>query len=278
MSEKVHTIRDTEERFRPVTLGAVAVAAVADAILIALSWPLSPLRWAAALVAVALVGMCLLRGLRNRVSVGMIPVALFSIGFAGLAGGNAVLATIGLAILAFFLVWFIVLWRAYAFAAPVAPDAALVVLGCEVRGGRPGGTLERRLQVAKALLDKEPERVCVVTGGLVPEEGLTEADAMAKWLVSDGVDERRVIPEPRALNTEENLAFSWELLDARGHTGQRCVVSSDFHLWRVRDIARRAQITPAPTLVPAKTPAQGWLIQWSREVLVVLDWLRKKIG
>ena len=273
MSEKVHTIRDTEERLRPVTLGTVAAAAVADAILIAHGWPLSPLRWTAALVAVALLGMCLLRALRNRVSVGMIPVALFSTGFAGLAGSNAVVATIGLAILAFFLIWFIVLWQAYAFAALVAPDAALVVLGCEVRAGRPGGTLERRLQVAKALLDEAPARICVVTGGLIPKEDLTEAEAMVEWLKRHGVDERRVIPEPRALNTEENLAFSWELLDAHGHRGQRCVISSDFHLWRVRDIARRAGIAPAPTLVPAKTPAQGWLIQWSREVLVTMEWL-----
>ena len=275
MAEQVHTIRSTEQRFRPVTLGCVASAIIADAILVTLGWPLSPLRWAAAFAAAALLGMCLLRSLRSHVSVGMIPVALFSIGFAGLAGSNAVVATIGLAILAFFLIWFIVLWRAYAGAAPVAADAALVVLGCEVRGGRPSGTLERRLQVAKALLDEAPERICVVTGGFIPAEGMTEAEAMAPWLERHGIEAARIIPEPRALNTEENLAFSWELLDARGHAAQRCVISSDFHLWRVRDIARRACISPMPSLVPAKTPAQGWLVQWCREVLVNLDWLRK---
>ena len=275
MANQVHTIRNTEQALRPLVLGAVAAAIVVDAILVALGWPLSPLRWAAMLAAAALLVTCLLRIRRNRVSIGMIPVALFSVGFAGLAGGNAVAAAIGLAILAFFLIWFAIIWRAYAGAEPTAPDAALVVLGCEVRDGRPGGTLERRLMVAKSLLDEEPARICVVTGGPIPEADLTEAEAMADRFADSGIDESRIILEPRALNTEENLAFSWELLDGRGHAGQRCVISSDFHLWRVRDIARRAGITPLPTLVPAKTPAQGWLIQWCREVLVILDWLRK---
>ena len=275
MSEQAHTIRDTERKLRLLVWGAIALSIVVDAALVAQGWPLSPLGWVAAAIAAALLVMCLVRILRNRTSIGMIPVAIFSVGFAGLAGKNVAAAVIGLATLAFFLVWFVVLWRAYAASAPAAPDAALVILGCAVHGGQVGGTLERRLQVAKGLLDEAPARICVVTGGPIPDEGTTEAEAMAAWLREHGIEPQRIILEPCALNTEENLANSWALLDARGYEGQRCVVSSDFHLWRVRDIARRAGIAPVPVLVPAQTPAQGWLIQWSREVLVVLDWLRK---
>ena len=273
MTEQVHTIRDTEQRLRGYVLGAVVAAAVIDIILVALGWPLSPLGWAATAVAAFFLWLCLRRILNDRVSIGMIPVAIFSIGFAGLAGRIVPIAAISLVILVFFLTWFVILWGAYAGERPVDADAALVVLGCAVRNGQPGGTLTRRLTVAKDLLDESPERICVVTGGPIPGEEQTESEAMAAWLVANGIDPARIIVEHDALNTEQNLAFSYALLNERNRTGQRCVITSDYHLWRVRSIANKAKLAPEPVPIPAPTPSQGWLTQWCREVLVTMDWL-----
>ena len=273
MAEQVHTIRDTERRLRSYVLGVVAVAVVIDVVLVVLGWPLSPLGWVATAASAVMLALCARRILNDRVSIGMIPIAIFSIGFAGLAGDFTTIAAIGLVPLVIFSIWFLIRWSVYAGGRTIGSDAALIVLGCAVRNGQPGGTLTRRLAVAKNLLDEESERICVVTGGPVPVEGLTEADAMAAWLEAHGIDAGRIIVEHEALNTEQNLAFSYTLLDERGHAGQRCVISSDYHLWRVRDIARKAGLSPEPVPVPATTPSQGWLTQWCREVLVTMDWL-----
>ena len=273
MTEQVHTIRNTEQRLRSLVLGAVAAAVVIDVILVALGWPLSPLGWVATAIAAALLSLCVRRIINDKVSVGMIPVAIFSLGFAGLAGGIVPVAAIGLAVLAFFLVWFVILRSAYVPKRTIDADAALIVLGCAVRNGQPGGTLTRRLQVAKDLLNESPARICIVTGGPVPGENQTEANIMAAWLTNNGIDPARIIVEREALNTEQNLAFAYDLLDARNHTSQHCVISSDYHLWRMRAIAHKAGLTPEPVPIPAPTPARGWLTQWCREVLVTMDWL-----
>ena len=275
MAQEVHTIRDTEQRLRSYVVVTIAATAVADVILIAHGWPLSPLGWAATAIAAVFLWLCVRHILRNKVSIGMLPVAIFSLGFAGLAGHIVPIAAIGFAILT---LWFLMRWNVYAPKRTIDADAVLIVLGCAVRNGQPGGTLTRRLAVAKDLLDEEPTRTCVVTGGPVPSEKLTEAEVMAAWLTSHGIDPSRIIVESRALNTEQNLAFAYDLLDVHNHTSQHCVISSDYHLWRMRAIARKAGLTPEPIPVPAPTPPQGWLIQWCREVLVTMDWLTNGAG
>lgn len=272
--ERPHTIHATEQRLRPLTAGCCVAATLVDMTLLASAWPpLGWLQWACAICCAALVGMLARRTAKRRVSIGMIPVAVFSLGFAGLYSARWPLTAFGLGVLGFFAWCFVVLRGAYATAPGIRDGAAIIVLGCSVRGGVPGATLERRLQVALDAWRNHNDITIVATGGDASEDGVSEAEVMQVWLLARGVDSQRVIVEDQAANTEQNLAFSSRLLDQAGHTGQRCVVSSDYHLWRVMRIAREQGLTVVP--LPARTPLAGRLVQWCREVLVDVNWLRQ---
>ena len=60
---------------------------------------------------------------------------------------------------------------------------------------------------------------------------------MATWLIDNGIDPARILVEPTATSTNENLERSLALLRSSGHPdpsrGQPCmVVTSDFHKFR----------------------------------------------
>ena len=81
----------------------------------------------------------------------------------------------------------------------------LVVLGAAVYGERPSLTLVRRMEGALDYLESYPESVVIVSGGMGKGENITEAQAMRDWLVARGIAEERVLMEPKATSTEENL-------------------------------------------------------------------------
>ena len=202
---------------------------------------------------------------------GMIPLSIVSFGLAGASVGIRPLATIGLAVGIVLLAGFALLRSAYTRIPKVSDRAMLVVLGCAVEDGRPSKTLERRLERALSILSAQPSTCAVVTGGPVAGSTLTEADVMAQWLIEHGIEPARVFLERQARNTNENLANSVALLEQLGLAyDQIAIVSSDYHLWRARDAARRLKLPLDIMTVAAPTPPASRLQQWSREVLVVI--------
>ena len=128
-----------------------------------------------------------------------------------------------------------------------------IVLGAGLRGDRPSLTLRRRLIAASAYLKRYPDARGVLSGGRGLNEALTEAEVMRRYLVDDGIAPSRIFLEVRATSTYENLRYSKEVTAKAGaREGDRiCVVSNDFHLLRVRMLARRLgmdiQAMGAPT-------------------------------
>ncbi|MCX5044708.1 YdcF family protein [Aldersonia sp. NBC_00410] len=107
----------------------------------------------------------------------------------------------------------------------------IVVLGA---GLLPDGSirpvLESRLQAALLLARTYPTAPIIVTGG-VPRSGVTEAAAMRRWLVANGVSPQRITEEGASRSTVENATFTSKLLTARHATGAVVVTSPD-HLER----------------------------------------------
>ncbi|MCS5478626.1 YdcF family protein [Corynebacterium sp. YIM 101645] len=133
-------------------------------------------------------------------------------------------------------------------------DRPVLVLGARTRHGRPGRILTARLARALQLIDTQP----------VVVSGRGEAAAMAEWLVGRGVDEQRILLEPLAVSTNENLENAQALLpDTRCWT----VVSSDFHVWRTRLWARHLGIPV--TVVSARTPGNLLVPALLRECLAL---------
>lgn len=115
--------------------------------------------------------------------------------------------------------------------------AAMVILGAGVNGTEPSLSLLSRLEAALYYIGQDPEPFpVVVTGSQGPDEDISEAACMARWLIEHNVDPERIVLEEQAGTTEENVAFSKALLAERGLEPGAAVaiVTSDYHLCRAK--------------------------------------------
>ena len=84
------------------------------------------------------------------------------------------------------------------------PRTAIVVLGLGLEGdGSMTDELVARLRSAVAAAERSPESPIVVTGGN-PQSGITEAEAMHRWLVDEGIAADRIHTESTANSTVQN--------------------------------------------------------------------------
>lgn len=136
---------------------------------------------------------------------------------------------------------------------------AMVVLGCQVMpDGEPSILLRDRLDRALDYLEDHPDLTVVVSGGQGDNEPVTEARCMADYLMERGVEEDQLLLEERSHNTDQNLRYSRELLEAEGCDLSQgvVVVSNGFHLTRARMLAERAGYDSVSTLAaPSSHPA-----------------------
>ena len=128
----------------------------------------------------------------------------------------------------------------------------VVVLGAAVYGDQPSLTLVRRLEGTLDYLERYPESVAIVSGGMGPGATVTEAQAMHDWLVRHGIAEERIVQEPKATSTKENLDFSFALIRERGDEPDKnvAIVSSAYHLFRAKSMARLQGVEAAGVAAP----------------------------
>ena len=121
----------------------------------------------------------------------------------------------------------------------------LLVLGTTVNGTEPSIMLGERIEAAYHYLAAHPDVICIPTGGKNPDADITEAQCIANKLVAMGIPESRIWLEPKATTTLENLQYALELI--REKTGKKpesfSFLTSDFHVFRVRLVARRLGLT-----------------------------------
>lgn len=117
----------------------------------------------------------------------------------------------------------------------------MVILGCQVKPWGPSILLQDRLDKALDYLEEHPDVIVVVSGGQGPDEHVTEARAMADYLMEHGVEEARILLEEDSHNTVQNLRYTARLLEEEGYDTQQdvVVVSNGFHLTRVRMLFER---------------------------------------
>ena len=124
-----------------------------------------------------------------------------------------------------------------------AENATAVVLGCRVYGERASLSLVERLEAAYEYLKENPEAVCVVSGGQGSGENISEAECMCRWLVAKGIDECRIYKEDKSTSTEENIAFSKEVIKENGLNENIAIVTSEYHSYRAGMIADKNEIS-----------------------------------
>ena len=147
---------------------------------------------------------------------------------------------------------------------PEEARVTLVVLGCQVKDGRPSRMLKNRLDAALDYLEEHPGVPVVVSGGQGPDEAVSEAAAMADHLLERGVPGETIYREDRSTGTRENLEFSAGVIREEGLPRAVVVVTDGFHQFRGQLYARRAGLSPVYGL-PSGSPwglAPGY---WVRE-------------
>ena len=121
---------------------------------------------------------------------------------------------------------------------PAADIKAIIVPGAGLRGEAVSALLAARLNTAYSFWQENPDLLLVVCGGQGPNELIPEAEAMARFLISRGVPEDKIIREDQSTSTRENLILARLLLQQHLHlpaneTGPSvCVVTSNYHLYR----------------------------------------------
>ena len=122
----------------------------------------------------------------------------------------------------------------------IPENAVLVVLGCRVYGERPSRLLRWRAVCAAKYLKAHPAALAVLSGGQGRDESISEAEAMRRLLTASGIAPGRLLLEDKSTSTQENIAFSGEILAANGLSGRPvAVVTNSFHLLRACLMAKR---------------------------------------
>ena len=152
------------------------------------------------------------------------------------------------------------------------PAAVVVVLGSGLVRGRVPPLLAARLrrgrQVYDRLAAKGSAPLLATSGGQGADEPMAEAEAMAEFLIADGIPSDRILVEDRSRNTEENLLNTAQLLRANGVQGPVVAVTSDFHAFRAALLMREHGI--AGYAVGAPTAHYYWPSAVIREFIAVL--------
>lgn len=114
----------------------------------------------------------------------------------------------------------------------------MIVLGAGLRGEDVSPTLKARLDQAIAYYKLHPKTMIIVSGGQGPDEVISEAEAMRRYLEEMGILRESIIKEDRSTTTLENIAFSKEILMTREETVESVlIITHDYHLFRAQMLA-----------------------------------------
>ena len=155
-------------------------------------------------------------------------------------------------------------------------EDAIVVLGSGIRGERLSQGLKSRLDIAIECHRQNPDAIIVVSGGQGEQETITEALAMERYLLEQGVPRASIIKEEAAKSTSQNFKFSKALLDEQlGNEYSVAFVSNDYHIYRA---SRLANLSGLENTTHAHSDTKWYTIMPStmREILAVIKlWIFK---
>lgn len=177
--------------------------------------------------------------------------------------------------IAMFLVIFIFMFAGSLCEVKKGEDITVVVLGCRLKGLKPGRMLRRRLNAAVRCLERFPLAYCIVSGGRGSDEEATEAEVMAQYLIENGIAPERIFSEDRSATTYENIRFGKALAEKEDLPLCFAIASDRFHQLRARLICNDNGIPSR--CVNAETAPYLALQYWSREAMCIVEKLIKRL-
>ena len=145
----------------------------------------------------------------------------------------------------------------------------LVILGAGVKGKTVSLTLKERLDKGIEYLKKYSDAKAIVSGGQGPQEDISEAEAMERYLTANGINKDRVIKEDKSTSTMDNFRFSKQIINSTGQFNQKItIITNDFHMLRAKMLARRNGFEPYG--ISCGTPPEVILNSFAREYFALI--------
>ena len=107
-------------------------------------------------------------------------------------------------------------------------------------GDRISKLLQERLDKAIDVYRKDPSPTKLIpSGGQGGDETISEAEAMKRYLLSQGIPEEDIILEDQSVTTLENLKFSKSIIESREGRKYTALVTSNYHVYRALRYCRK---------------------------------------
>ena len=143
---------------------------------------------------------------------------------------------------------------------PSFPRTHLMILGCGLRpDGSPTPLLAGRVDAALDYARRQeqaghPAPRFVPSGGQGSDEVWAEAESMRRYLCAHGVDDARIRPEDRSVNTRENFALSAQVIaqDAGAAEARVAFATTNYHVFRGYVYAHDARLDAEGIASPTK--------------------------
>lgn len=118
-------------------------------------------------------------------------------------------------------------------------EDCIIVLGSGIRGETVLPTMQNRLDACLDYYRRNDHAIIVVSGGQGPNESISEAEAMKRYLVSHGIPASQIIKEDKSHNTKQNFGYSKKILEQRfgGNDYTIVCITSHYHIFRAERIA-----------------------------------------
>lgn len=114
----------------------------------------------------------------------------------------------------------------------------IIILGAQAKKSGPSKTLKMRLDTAYDYLVEHEQTGVIVSGGQGPDEPVSEAECMRRYLVERGIEPSRILKEDQSRNTVQNIEYSSRLIHPE--SDKVGIVSNNFHMFRAMSLARHA--------------------------------------
>ena len=119
----------------------------------------------------------------------------------------------------------------------------VIVLGCKIKDD---GSLtpilrarvDKAIEFAKEQKEKEGKSIIFVpSGGQGENEVISEAEAIKKYLIEQGIDEKDIVIENKSTSTLQNMKFSKQIIDDINKNGKIIFSTTNYHVFRSGVIA-----------------------------------------
>ena len=124
----------------------------------------------------------------------------------------------------------------------------VIILGCKIRGD---GTLtpllksrvDKAIHFAKEQKDNTGKDIVFVpSGGKGSDEVISEAEAMQKYLITQGIPKKSIMIENKSTSTFENMTYCNQIISKKDKDAKICFSTTNYHVFRSGVIANECGI------------------------------------